>query len=141
MSISTSRASYLDCYQYYDQALEEERGIRIQVQSYDYACHLRQRLHMARKIRREDNAEIYPDADHPMHGASPYDIVVVKIKTEDDGKVFVILEKIMLLTRIEALPPEEDLLILEDSRPKSFPQIEQDEPPKMLSYEPVKRRL
>ncbi len=139
MSISTSRASYLDCYAYYDQALEEERGIRIQVQSYDYACHLRQRLHMARKIRREDNAEIYPDADHPMHGASPYDIVVVKIKTEDDGKVFVILEKIMLLTRITPLEVGEDVLELEDNRPRSFPQSE--EAPKMLEYEPVKRRL
>ncbi len=139
MSISTSRASYIDCYQYYDQALEEERGIRIQVQSYDYACHLRQRLHMARKIRREDNREIYPDPDHPMHGASPYDIVVVKIKTEEDNRVFVILEKIAMLTRIEALPPEEDLFILEDTRPKSFPQSE--EAPKMLEYEPVKRRL
>ena len=139
MSISTSRASYIDCYEYYDQALEQERGIRIQVQSYDYACHLRQRLHMARKIRREDNAEIYPDAAHPMHGASPYDIVRVRIETKEDGKVFVLLEKIMMLTRITPLEVEEDTLELEDSRPKSFPQ--EEEAPKMLEYEPVKRRL
>ncbi len=139
MSISTSRASYVDCYEYYDQALEQERGIRIQVQSYDYACHLRQRLHMARKIRRQDNEEIYPDPSHPMFGASPYDIIVVKIKTEDDGKVFVILEKIMMLTRITPLEVEEDTLELEDTRPKSFPQ--EEEAPKMLEYEPVKRRL
>ncbi len=139
MSISTSRASYVDCYEYYDQALEQERGIRIQVQSYDYACHLRQRLHMARKIRRQDNEGIYPDPSHPMFGASPYDIIVVKIKTEDDGKVFVILEKIMMLTRITPLEVEEDTLELEDTRPKSFPQ--EEEAPKMLEYEPVKRRL
>ncbi len=139
MSISTSRASYVDCYEYYDQALEQERGIRIQVQSYDYACHLRQRLHMARKIRRQDNEEIYPDPSHPMFGASPYDIIVVKIKTEDDNKVFVILEKIMMLTRITPLEVEEDTLELEDPRPKSFPQ--EEEAPKMLAYEPVKRRL
>lgn len=137
MSISTSRASYLDCYQYYDQALEEERGIRIRVQNYDYACHLRQRLHMARKIRREDNADIYPDLDHPLHGASPYDIIVVKIKTEDSG-VWVILEKIMLLTNIEVLPVEEGTLELEDTR---SPMLAGAEAPKMLEYEPVKRRL
>jgi len=139
MSISTSRASYLDCYQYFDQAMEQERGIRNQVQSYDYACHLRQRLHMARKIKREDNATIYDDPNHPMHGASPYDILVVKIKTEEDGKTFVLLEKIALLTRIEALPPEEDLAILEDTRPKTL-QIDGEEQ-RMLTYEPIKRRL
>lgn len=137
MSISTSRASYLDCYQYYDQALEEERGIRIQVQSYDYACHLRQRLHMARKIKRADNADIYPEPDHPMHNASPYDIVVVKIKTEQDNKVFVVLEKIKLLTRIEALPEEEFELAMEDNRPAQIEQV----PQQMLTYEPIKRRL
>lgn len=137
MSISTSRGSYRDCYEYYDQALEQSRGIRIQVNSYDYACHLRQRLHMARKIRREDNKEIYPDPSEPMHGASPYDNVVVKIKTEGDGKVFVLLEKIAMLTRIEALPEEEDTLALEDNSPR---QIEHEEP-KMLPYNPIPRRL
>ncbi len=136
MSISTSRGSYKDCYEYYEQSLEQDRGIRIRVQSYDYACHLRQRLHMARKIRRQDNEEIYPDPDHPLHGASPYDHVVVKIQTDNNG-VWVMLEKIMLLTKIEALPVEEDTLVLED-RPRL--QIEQ-EAPKMLEYEPVKRRL
>lgn len=139
MSISTSRNSYTDCYAYYDQALEEERGIRIQVASYDYACHLRQRLHMARKIKRQDNAEIYSEPDHPMHNASPYDVCVVKIKTEDRG-TFVVIEKIAMLTRIEALPPEEDVMVLEDTRPRTLPQIEHQEQ-KMLPYEPVKRRL
>lgn len=137
MSISTSRQSYLDCYAYYDQALEEDRGIRIRVTSYDYACHLRQRLHMARKIRRDDNREIYPDPDHHLHGSSPYDVVVVKIKTEERG-VFVVLEKIAMLTQIESLPPEEDQFVLEDTRPKA--QIEHEET-KMLEYEPMKRRL
>lgn len=137
MSISTSRASYLDCYQYYDQALEQDRGIRIRVQSYDYATHLRQRLHMARKIKRQDNAEIYPDPEHPFHGASPYDVIVVKIKTELDGKVYVLLEKIMLLTQIEPLEIEEDTLAIEDNRP---PQIKED-PPKMLEFTPINRRL
>lgn len=137
MSISTSRGSYRDCYEYYDQALEQDRGIRIQVANYDYACHLRQRLHMARKIRREDNCEIYPEPDHPMHGASPYDHVVVKINTDPDGKTYVLLEKIVMLTRIEPLPLEDDMLALEDPTPR---QIEHD-PPKMLEFEPMKRRL
>lgn len=136
MSISTSRASYLDCYQYFDQALEEERGIRIRVQSYDYATHLRQRLHMARKIKRQDNTEIYPDPDHPMHGACPYDILVVKIKTEERG-VFVLIEKVVLLTDIESLPLEDDTSAIEDNRPKQIA----EESTKMLEFAPLPRRL
>ena len=136
MSISTSRASYLDCYAYYDQALEEERGIRIRVQSFDAATHLRQRLHMARKIKRADNAEIYPDADHPMHGACPYDILVVKIKTEPRG-VFVLIEKVVMITDIEPLELEESTAAIEDNRPKSIA----EEPQKMLEYAPIPRRL
>lgn len=136
MSIPTTRAAYGDCYLYFDQALEEERGISIKVANYDYACHLRQRLHMARKIRREDNAAVYEDPSHPMHNASPYDVLVVKIKTEERG-VFVIIEKTVILTTIEPLPVEEGVLTLEDTRPKELPQDEQ----KLLEYEPVPRRL
>lgn len=84
MSISNSRQAYLDCYELYDRALEDPLGARLKVKSYDAALYLRMRLHQARKIHRRDNADIY-DYGHPMHGASTYDALTVRIKRHGDA--------------------------------------------------------
>lgn len=136
MSISQSRAAYVDCYEYFDRALEEDVGIRLRVPDVDKATFLRMRLHTARVIRRRDNAEIYKPGD-PMYNASPYDQITVKI-ANDDGKFYVILEKVQFIVDIEPLEPIEGLKTLE--APKARAEIEQDEPLR-LTHESIQRRV
>lgn len=89
MSISNSRQSYQDCYEVFDRAIADDRGCRVKLPSYDKATFFRMRLHQARKLDRQDKSLIYP-LGHPMHAASPYDPLVVRIRREkDDFYVYV----------------------------------------------------
>lgn len=81
MARSNSRLSYQDCFQLLDKALANEKGSRIKVADRAAAVHLRSRLHYARSLDRLDNEETYPEG-HLMHGKSPYDPLVCKIRKD-----------------------------------------------------------
>jgi hypothetical protein len=93
MAISNSRFSYGDCYDLMDKALADSKGIRIKFSSYGEALHFRLRLHTARRIDRKDNLEVYP-GEHAMHGKSPYDPLIMRIKPTADGTTWLRLEKV-----------------------------------------------
>lgn len=102
MSLPTSRYAYKDCFEVYDRALEDEQGARVQLPDYDAALFFRMRMNQARKLRREENAQIYEKGD-PKHGVSPYDSTVVTIK-QHDGAYYVYVQHIGLnLGEIESL--------------------------------------
>lgn len=102
MSLSNSRKSYDDCYKLLDQALEQERGIRIELSSTRDATYLRLRIHHARQIDRTENAFTY-EIGHPLHARSPYDILVCRI--EGDGPCWLYLDKQKVeIGRIEVIP-------------------------------------
>jgi len=93
MAISNSRFSYGDCYDLMDKALADQKGIRIKFTSWGDALHFRLRLHTARRIDRKDNLDIYPGG-HPMHGKSPYDPLIMRIKSTADDTTWLRLEKV-----------------------------------------------
>jgi hypothetical protein len=93
MAISNSRFSYGDCYDLMDKALADQKGIRIKFTSWGDALHFRLRLHTARRIDRKDNLDIYP-SEHAMHGKSPYDPLIMRIKSTADGTTWLRLEKV-----------------------------------------------
>lgn len=93
MAMSNSRFSYGDCYDLMDKALADSKGIRIKFSSSGEAIHFRLRLHTARRIDRKDNLEVYPDG-HAMHGKSPYDPLVMRIKYTADDTTWLRLEKV-----------------------------------------------
>src|SRR6266436_3787560 len=66
MSISTSRLSYQDCYEFMDHAMEDDKGARIIFKSRDEATFYRMRCHTARVINRTDNRRIYEIAGQAM---------------------------------------------------------------------------
>lgn len=109
MTISTSRLAYEDAYKILERAINDRQGIRIHMKDADAATHFRMRLHMARKIDREDNALIYAKGEF-MHGRSEYDRLTMKIRNEE-GKIWLYLERNNVETLgIEDLtgePPEE----------------------------------
>ena len=103
MSISTSRLSYQDCYEFMDHAMEDDKGARIIFKSRDEATFYRMRCHTARQINRTDNRRIYEVGD-PLFDASIYDKLVFRIKEDQDGQFWVYAEKTELdLEAVEGL--------------------------------------
>lgn len=97
MSLPKSRASFQDCFDIFDRALADEKGIRIPVRNYQTAVHLRMRLHTARQLDRDYGRERY-EPGHFMHGCSEYDRLVVKLReTRDDPpRIFIYIEHVNL---------------------------------------------
>lgn len=103
MSISTSRLSYQDCYEFMDHAMDDDKGSRIVCGTRDNSTFFRMRCHTARQINRTDNRQIY-EAGHPLYNASIYDKLVFRIKEDEDGKFWVYAEKTELdLEAVEGL--------------------------------------
>lgn len=103
MSLSNSRLAYTAEYSLLDRAVEAERGIRIEVPSIDAAYYLRMRIHHARSIDRADNKNTYQDQQHPLHGRSPYDILVCRI--EGEAPAWVYLDKVKVeIGTVEEIP-------------------------------------
>jgi hypothetical protein len=84
MGISTSRLAFHDCYDLLDQAIADDRGIRVKLESQGSATQFRMRLNQARRLDRQDNKEALPE-DHPMHGRSEYDKLTIRLFTDDEG--------------------------------------------------------
>jgi hypothetical protein len=93
MSSPTTRQAYEAIYELWDQALEDPKGIRVQLADFDKANHLRMRLHQARTIAREDNARLHHEnRGHPMYGASIYDRLQVRIYTDSSRITWLYIE-------------------------------------------------
>src|ERR1017187_8574274 len=106
MSLSNSRLAYTDCYTLLDRALDEPRGIRIEVNDLAAANYLRMRIHHARTIDRQENKVTYPDKDHPLHGRSPYDILIARIEgDEDSGLLYLDKQKVEIIS-VEPIPAD-----------------------------------
>ena len=91
MTISTSPKAFEDCYTLLQQALDSPNGIRQGFPSSGLARHQVSRLNRARNNQREQNREIYPP-DHPSHGTSPYDTLVIRTPRKVDGKWYIHIE-------------------------------------------------
>ena len=121
MTISQSHMSYSDCYDAMNRALDDSQGVRIEVGTENEAIFFRMRCHKARAIDRRRNAEAYA-SDHPMHNASLYDPLVLRIR-QNSGRTWIYIEQQGLhLGEIEPLSqlepeteqlegPEETLLL------------------------------
>lgn len=114
MPTSNSRLAFGDCYEILNMAMDDDQGARVKVPSLGDATHLRTRLHTARRIDREENAKTYEDKEHPMHGRSMYDKIVVRIK-QLNGSVYLYLEKIASLT--DDAEPLSEVLAIEPPKP------------------------
>ena len=93
MGMSTSRLAFSDCYELMEKALLDPKGIRVKFVTEDDAFHYRLRLHNARKIDRHDNFQLYEEG-HQMHGKSPYDVLIMRMQRDDDGGMWLRLEKL-----------------------------------------------
>lgn len=92
MPTSTSRLAYSDCLSLMDAALEDSSGIRVKCPDAGRAWYLRLRMNKARAVVRQENARDY-ERDHPMHGRSVYDVIVITIEN-DEQAIWVKLQKV-----------------------------------------------
>ncbi len=90
MSFSKSVLAYPDIRDYFERAIESEKGIRIICTDAKAATMYKHRINYFRVLHRKDNQKLYPQ-DHTMHGRSPYDVLVVKQREN-----ILILEKMVL---------------------------------------------
>lgn len=74
-----SGRAFSDVHEVLERALSAPKGIRIPCSSRSAAITLRARSNYYRKLDRVRNRETYPEKDHPMHGASVYDSLVLRI--------------------------------------------------------------
>lgn len=87
MSFNKSPLAFDDVRKIFDAALEAPKGVKIKLPSPAAAIHMRARMHHFRsKIDRQNNYDIYPP-EHPMHGNSVYDRLVVKLNKGEDTLV------------------------------------------------------
>ena len=121
MTIPTSALAYTDCYEAMDAALEDSHGVRIPVDDMDAATFFRMRVHQARKLARERNAQVY-DKGHPLYASSEYDKLVCRIRKSND-QMYLYIEQIPSLSgKIEPLSEIEE--------PEEVP--EEEPPPKTI---------
>ena len=86
-----SSASLVDCYELLDRALESEDGIRVATEKQSEARELQTRLCKARLVSRQRSTQIYDRSD-PAYGISQYDVLVVRMPKQMDGKWWVRIE-------------------------------------------------
>lgn len=119
MAMSNSILAYLDCKEFFEKAMEDEKGARRPFQgpyAEDHASRYRMRCHQFRKLDREQNSEIY-EVGHQMHGRSEYDLLTLTLRYSSDA-VWVYAEKLLLdpgeiesLSGVPEITPEERQLL------------------------------
>ncbi len=77
MSFSKSTLAYPDIKDYFERAIDTERGIKITCADEKAATMYKHRINYFRVLHRKDNQRVYPEG-HPLHGRSPYDVFVIK---------------------------------------------------------------
>ena len=91
MTLPNSILAFDDCIKMMDEALADESGIRVSVESYNEAIYLRNRINYARRLHRQENEKVYPP-DHVMHGKSDYDRLIIRVRNIS-GYFYVDLER------------------------------------------------
>lgn len=93
--------AFADVREIFDRALREPGGVRVTLESDGHAINAVQRLNTLRVIDRRQNSETYPK-DHPMHGTSIYDTLVIS----KDGPVIEIRKGVLKIVSIEPIHDE-----------------------------------
>lgn len=115
MTVSTSRASYEDCFHLLDRAMDSPCGIRHSCPSEGAARYLLNRLNYARVLHRNEMSLALAD-DAPTLGTSPYDILIHRVR-HVDAKWWVYIQARKLIGDTEELSHIETFENIHDLSP------------------------
>jgi len=73
---------------FFNQALEAERGIAVELESEGQAVRFKQKLNQGRVKQRKINASVYPQG-HLLHNKTPWDDLVVTSDPTDASVVLI----------------------------------------------------
>jgi len=137
MPTSTSRLAYEDCFNFFSEALEDPRGIRILFAKRGDAKQLQVRMHSARVLDREENAETY-DPSHPLFGRSEFDQVMVRlVGTVGEEETWIYIERRGAnVLQIQRLSEVEEPLDVEYEEPQAIAAS----PLKLITFGEIERR-
>lgn len=118
MSLSTSLPSYADCLDFFERVVDDPKGGRVFIGSFEDAHHFRMRCNQARKLHRAQNARIHEQGSK-MWGVSEYDPLCLRIKQDTDGGYWVYAERMQIdASQIELLSEIDDApMQIEDHSP------------------------
>lgn len=69
-----------------DEAISSERGIIIRYDTWSLASRVRSNAYKVREMLRRQSRKEFPDAEDPMHGISPYDGLVMWMRSSISRK-------------------------------------------------------
>lgn len=87
MSNSSSTMAYPDVKKVFEDALTSSKGVRLMFKDKPSAFRFLSRCNSFRLLDRKENAKIFPEPAHTLHGRSVYDVLVLK---QDDVFVTIV---------------------------------------------------
>jgi hypothetical protein len=113
MSLSESVLAYSDCKEFFERAMDTERGARIPFRTSKEAEYWRMRCNQFRKLDRRENMVIH-EVGTKMYGRSEYDMLTMVIKESPEPLFWVYAEKRTLADGlVEDIPEDEGALLAE----------------------------
>lgn len=109
MSQINSLRAYTDCQKLFEAALADPKGARARIGTQDQCINMRTRMHYYRNLDRKANEQTYPK-DHPNHGISMFDPLVVRMFPDEDGDWWVYVQPRTQDMLIEGLSEVGDLI-------------------------------
>ena len=91
MALSESMAAYIDCYEIYDAARDNPKGVRVLIGEYNQAGIMRMRMNQARVLERKEAKRLYDRTD-PKYGKSENDKFRNKILEDTEGNWWLYVE-------------------------------------------------
>lgn len=95
MPLPTSLQSYQDCLDFFERVVDDPLGGRIFMGSHNEAHQFRLRCNKARQLHREENKKVHEEG-MPLHGASEYDPLRLKLREDTAGQWWVYAERTQL---------------------------------------------
>lgn len=93
MSLPNQIAAYEDCFDAFDRALADEKGVRVQFGDQGSAKFFQMRMQQARSLQRAESARLYERSDVRWN-KSIYDSLVVRNPAVDpDGAWWIYIER------------------------------------------------
>jgi len=95
VTLPESLLSYGDCMDFFERIVDDPKGGRYAVGSYENAHYFRLRCNQARKLHRRENMKTHAP-NTKLYGASEYDPFMLKLREDTDGVWWVYAEKMSL---------------------------------------------
>ncbi len=92
MSLPLQIAAYGDCFEVFERAKANPRGVRVHMGPKNSAERMRYRMQMARRLARDESRRMY-DRTAPQWNKSEFDDLILLLRQDEDGEWWVYVER------------------------------------------------